>query len=124
MKNLDILILIFIIVGFSSCFSYSGSEGVTGSEIYTVNESRNQFDLIVAPNGITYTIDISTEEGRGKLKGLTLEEAKNMVLQEAAINNNCARIISPKFSWLVKKGHVIRITVFGFPAKYRNAFAR
>lgn len=86
-----------------------------------MNESYNRMDLEVSPDGITYTIDISTAEGRIKLNGLNLAQAKKLALEEAAIKNNCARIISPKFSHLQKGKHILRITVFGFPARYKNS---
>lgn len=106
----------------SSCSSVrSGGDGITDTEIATYTESINRFDLDVDTEGITYTIDISTAEGQIKLDGLTLEQAKKLALEEAAIKNNCARIISPKFSHLKKGKHVLRVTVFGFPARYKNS---
>ena len=106
----------------SSCSSVrSGGDGITNTEIDTYTESISRFDLDVDPEGITYTIDISTQEGQIKLNGLSLEQAKQMALEEAAIKNNCARIISPKFSHLKKGKQILRITVFGFPARYKNS---
>lgn len=106
----------------SSCSSLrSGGEGITGTEIATYTESINRFDLDVDPQGVTYTIDISTPEGRIALEGLTLEQAKKLALEDAAIKNNCARLISPKFSHLKKGKQILRVTVFGFPARYKNS---
>lgn len=105
-----------------SCSSLrSGGDGITDTEIATYTESINRFDLDVDPQGITYTIDISTQEGKIKLNGLSLDQAKKMALEEAAIKNNCARIISPKFSHLKKGKQILRVTVFGFPARYKNS---
>lgn len=105
-----------------SCSSTrSGGDGITGTEIYTYTESINRYDLDVDPQGITYTIDISTQEGKIKLNGLSLAQAQQLALEEAAIKNNCARIISPKFSHLKKGKQILRITVFGFPARYKNS---
>lgn len=105
-----------------SCSSLrSGGDGITDTEIETYTESINRFDLDVDTQGITYTIDISTPEGKVKLNGLSLEQAKKMALEEAAIKNNCARIVSPKFSHLKRGKHVLRVTVFGFPARYKNS---
>lgn len=101
--------------------SRSGGDGITGTEINTYTESINRFDLDVDPQGITYTIDISTQEGKIKLKGLSLSQAQQLALEEAAIKNNCARIISPKFSHLKKGKQILRVTVFGFPARYKNS---
>lgn len=122
MKYILPLSLACCAIAFASCASTrSGGDGITDTEIYTFNESINRMDLDVDPNGITYTIDISTQEGRIKLNKLTLAEAKKLALEEAAIKNNCARIISPKFSHLQKGKQILRITVFGFPARYKNS---
>lgn len=99
----------------------SSADGITGTEIATYTESINRYDLDVDPEGITYTIDISTEEGRITLEGKTVLEARKIALEQAAIKNNCAKIISPKFSELTKGKHVLRVTVFGFPARYKNS---
>lgn len=122
MKYTSLIALIAISSVLLSCSSLrSGGEGLTDTEIATYTESINRFDLDVDPQGITYTIDISTQEGKLKLNGLSLEQAKKMALEEAAIKNNCARIISPKFSHLKKGKQILRVTVFGFPAKYKNS---
>lgn len=105
-----------------SCGSYrSGRDGYTSTEIQTYTESINRYDLDVDPQGVTYTIDISTPEGKIKLNGLSLAQAQQLALEEAAIKNNCARIISPKFSHLKKGKQILRVTVFGFPARYKNS---
>lgn len=122
MKYSSLIILATTILLFCSCSSTrSGGDGITDTEIATYTESINRFDLDVDPQGITYTIDISTQEGKLKLNGLSLEQAKKMALEEAAIKNNCARIISPKFSHLKKGKQILRVTVFGFPARYKNS---
>lgn len=122
MKYTSLIALIAISSVLLSCSSLrSGGEGLTDTEITTYTESINRFDLDVDPQGITYTIDISTQEGKLKLNGLSLEQAKKMALEEAAIKNNCARIISPKFSHLKKGKQILRVTVFGFPARYKNS---
>lgn len=99
----------------------SGGSGITGHEAYTESISINNMDLDVDSEGITYTIDISTQEGRMKLKGLNLNQAKELALQEAAMINNAARIVSPKFTHLKEGKDILRITVFGFPARYKNS---
>lgn len=105
-----------------SCSSTrSGGDGITGTEINTYTESINRYDLDIDTEGITYTIDISTQEGKLKLNGLSLAQAQQLALEEAAIKHNCARIISPKFSHLKKGKQILRITVFGFPARYKNS---
>ena len=105
-----------------SCSSTrSGSSDSAGHDVFTYSESINNYDLDVAPEAVTYTIDISSPEGALKLKGLNLNQAKQLALEEAAIVNNAARIVSPKYTFLKKGKHILRITVFGFPARYRNA---
>lgn len=79
----------------------------------------NDYALDVEPQGITYTIDISTPEGAAKLDKLSLAEAENLALTEAVIKYNCAMIVNPQFTNLMKDKRVLRITVFGFPARYR-----
>lgn len=122
MKYTSLFTLAVTSVLVCSCSSFrSGGEGITNTEIATYTESINRFDLDVDSQGITYTIDISTQEGQIKLKGLSLDQAKKLALEEAAIKNNCARIISPKFSHLKKGKQILRVTVFGFPARYKNS---
>lgn len=122
MKHIYYITAIASCILVCSCSSTrSGGDGITDTEIATYTESINRFDLDVDPQGITYTIDISTQEGQLKLNGLTLAQAKKLALEEAAIKNNCARIISPKFSHLKKGKQILRITVFGFPARYKNS---
>ncbi len=122
MKQVLSIAIIALSLIASSCSSLrSGGDGITGTEIATYTESINRYDLDVDPQGITYTIDISTPEGRIALEGRTLEQAKKLALEDAAIKNNCARIISPKFSHLMKGKKVLRVTVFGFPARYKNS---
>lgn len=122
MKYISLTAFAAVSLFISSCSSpRSGGNGYTSTEINTYTESINRFDLDVDPQGITYTIDISTQEGKIKLNGLTLEQAKQLAIEEAAIKNNCARIISPKFSHLKKGKQILRVTVFGFPARYKNS---
>ncbi|MDE7165995.1 MAG: hypothetical protein K2O17_03090, partial [Bacteroidaceae bacterium] len=112
MRYTSLLLSLCFAAVLASCSSMrSGGDGITDTEIFTVNESYNRMDLEVDPQGITYTIDISTAEGLTKLNGLSLVEAKKLALEEAAIKNNCARIISPKFSHLKKGKQILRVTV-------------
>lgn len=104
-----------------SAFVRTGGSGITSTEVTTVTHSINEYDLVVDSQSITYTIDVSTPEGILKLDKLSLKEAQELALEEAAIKNNCARIISPKFSYFKKGKKILRITVFGFPARYKNA---
>lgn len=122
MKHIYYIAVIASCLLVSSCsLLRSGASGITDTEIPTYNESINRYDLDVDPQGVVYTIDISTPEGQITLEGLNLEQAKKVALEQAAIKNNCARIISPKFSHLKKGKQILRITVFGFPARYKNS---
>ncbi len=85
----------------------------------TYIESFNDYALDVEPEGISYTIDISTPEGAAKLKHLTIKEAEDLALTEAVMKYNCAMIVNPQFTNLMNGKRVLRITVFGFPARYR-----
>ena len=74
----------------------------------------------LAPQRVSYTIDISTTEGRAKLKNISLEEAKQLALIECINKYNGATIFNPQFTHLVKGKDVLRVTVYGFPARYKN----
>ena len=87
----------------------------------TYIKSGNEYNLIVSPNSVTYTIDISTPEGRVKLNKLSLEEAKELALTEAAIQNGCALLVNPQYTYNKRGKRILRITVHGFPAKYKEA---
>ncbi len=105
-----------------SCSSTrSGGYGNTAAEIPTYTESINRYDLDIDPEYITYTIDISTPEGRLALHGLTLEQAQQKVLTDATIKFHCTKIFDPKFSYLKKGKQILRITVSGQPARYKNS---
>lgn len=85
----------------------------------TYIESFNDYALDVDAEGVSYTIDISTPEGAAKLNKITLAEAEDLALTEAVIKYNCAMIVNPQFTNLMNGKRVLRITVFGFPARYR-----
>lgn len=119
---------VYLFVALSGCLALagcssarSGGSGYTDHEVFTHSTSINEYDLDVDAKGITYTIDISTPEGRLKLNGLNLKQAQQLALEEAAIMNNAARIVSPKYTYLKKGKNIIRVTVFGFPARYRKS---
>lgn len=82
--------------------------------------SYNELTMDLDPEPIQYTIDISTEAGRAKLKGLSLEEAMDLVLVEAIIANRCATIFEPKYKHTMQNGKVLGILIYGHPARYKN----
>ncbi|MBQ8889849.1 MAG: hypothetical protein IJY59_10270 [Bacteroidaceae bacterium] len=76
--------------------------------------ATNSYKIIAGQERIEpYTIS-----DRKRLKGLTLEEAKEKVLQEAVIARGCAMIIEPNYSYDMKGKNVVRITVVGYPGNY------
>lgn len=89
-------------------------------EVFTVNTSYNELTMDLDPQGVSYTIDVSTPEGRAKLRKISLEDAKQLALIECIIKHNCATIFNPQFTHLVKGKDVLRVTVYGFPARYKN----
>lgn len=106
----------------SSCTTtYSGAGGTaTGVGVDARGLSYNSYDLIPIGDRITYTIDISTPEGRQKLQSISLTEAKQLAETEASRKYNCDRLIDPRFDFLKRGKRVLRITVDGRPGNYRT----
>lgn len=84
------------------------------------NTSYNQFDLTLLGNPIEYEINIATEEGAKLLKGLTLQQAKEKAVWNACNKYKCAVIFSPSFDCLMQDGRVLRVTMRGTPANFKN----
>ncbi|MDE6309692.1 MAG: hypothetical protein K2L93_03885 [Muribaculaceae bacterium] len=72
------------------------------------------------PTGVTYTIDISTREGALKLRNITLQEAQKLALTECLMKYNCATLFNPQFTHLKDGKKILRVTVYGFPARYKR----
>lgn len=107
--------------GESSCRVTSGAGGVnTGVGVSVSGSSNNYYDLIPVGDRITYTIDISTPEGKQKLNGISLEDAQRLAEIEAIRKYNCDRLIDPRFDYLKKGKRILRITVDGRPGNYRT----
>ena len=83
-------------------------------------ESYNELTMDLAPNAITYTIDISTTDGKVKLNKLSLRQAEDLALIEAIMKYKCAALFNPQFTHLKKGKKILRITVYGFPAYYKQ----
>lgn len=83
--------------------------------------SKNEYDLNISDDYITYTIDISTSEGKLLLNKKSLAEAQMTVENEAAMANHCDLIWQPKYSHLMDGKKILRITVSGRPANYKNS---
>lgn len=84
------------------------------------NTSFNQFDLTLLGNPIEYEINIATEDGAKLLKGLTLQQAKQKAMRNACSKYKCAVIFSPSFDCLTQDGRVLRVTLRGTPANFKN----
>ena len=109
-----------VLCALSSCKTYRSG----GSNIYqnvpTTTSSTNEYDLEILPGTIKYSIDISTPEGAFKLRNLKKRQAMDYVRREAAIENNCATIFNPQYDILQKGRKILRITIYGQPAVYKN----
>lgn len=105
----------------SSCSVISGAGGTaTGVGIKVSGESVNTYDLVPVGNRITYTIDISTPEGKQKLNKISLEDAKRLAETEACRKYNCDRLIDPRFDYVKKGNRILRITIDGRLGVYRT----
>lgn len=122
-KYLSIAIGMSILVSMVLCSCSAIKTGSHSRNAYhtpkTYIESVNDYALDVDPNGVSYTIDISSPEGAAKLENLSLAEAEDLALTEAVIKYNCAMLVNPQFTNLMNNKRVLRITVYGFPARYR-----
>ncbi len=92
----------------------------TGLGVNTTGRSENSYDLVPIGDRITYTIDISTPEGKQKLNKLSLAEAQRLAETEACRKYNCDRLIDPRFDYLSKGKRILRITVDGRPGNYKT----
>lgn len=106
----------------SSCNGIrSGAGGAsTGSFIIDEHYSVNPLDLIPVGDRITYTIDISTPEGKQKLQGIKLLDAQRLAETEASRKYNCDRLIDPRFDYLKRGKRILRITVDGRPGNFKT----
>lgn len=122
-KISNILFFVLICIVAVSCRSYGGGAFGASTDIdpITTIDSNNKYDLVVSSDGIEYTIDVSTPDGRLMLKDLSLKQAQQLVNAEAARKHNCAMIVRPKYTYLRDGKQLLRITVFGFPANYKNS---
>lgn len=132
MRSISLMMLVFIIlsIGLSSCSPKQlpppYPTGIHARELNGFStltpqlKSDNELDYIIEENPITYIIDISTEEGRTKLKNISIQEAYDLALVEAIMKYKCANIFHPQYTHLEKNGQVLRVTLYGFPAHYKK----
>lgn len=110
-----------ILTTYSCGSTRSGAGGYdTGMGVHATGRSNNYYDLVPVGDRITYTIDISTPEGKQRLQGLSLAEAQRLAETEASRKYNCDRLIDPRFDYLKKGKRILRITVDGRPGNYRT----
>ena len=103
-----------LVVTLSSCRSSKNVSGNNAINIGTRVIGENSYKIIVGEERIApYTIN-----NRKQLKRLSLQEAKDKVLQEAVIARNCATIVEPNYSYDMKGKKIVRITVVGYPGYY------
>lgn len=132
MKSFSLLILfVIMLTGLSSCSQKAAPQPQSPVGIHTREmnafstttpqfKSINELDYDFDETPITYVIDISTEEGRAKLKNISVQEAYDLALIEAIMKYKCANIFHPQFTHLEKNGQVLRVTLYGFPARYKK----
>lgn len=114
--------IIATIMAATSCRSLrSGSTSRNASNTVKAKiTSYNELTMDLGENAITYTIDVSTADGKIKLNKLSLHQAEELALTEAVMNNNCAALFNPQFTHLKKGKKILRVTVYGFPAYYKR----
>lgn len=104
----------------NSCGGISSGAGgySTNTGVRVRTQSLNDYDLVPTGDRITYTIDISTPEGKQKLYKISLADAERLAETEACRKYNCDRLIDPRFNYLKKGKRVLRVTVDGRPGNY------
>lgn len=123
MKKEFLLITCLLVVTLTivSCGTLSGAGGYdTGMGVNLSDKSYISYDLVPVGDRITYTIDISTPEGKQKLHKISLSDAKRLAEVEASRKYNCDRLIDPRFDYLKKGKRILRITVDGRPGNYKS----
>ena len=124
MRIKDILLCAVAVTLLAASTSCSRHHGATSLNAYTTVkpkiESYNELTMDLDSEPVTYTIDISTREGKVKLNKLNLEEAKDLALVEALMTYKCATLFNPQYTHLVKGNKILRITVYGYPARYKR----
>ena len=123
MKKEFLLITCLLVVTLTivSCGTLSGAGGYdTGIGVNLSDKSYISYDLVPVGDRITYTIDISTPEGKQKLHKISLSDAKRLAEVEASRKYNCDRLIDPRFDYLKKGKRILRITVDGRPGNYKS----
>lgn len=109
-----------IVCGTSCSTRYESTSTNAWATVKPQIESYNELTMTLDTKPISYTIDVSTPDGRLKLNKLSLAQASELALVEAIMANQCATLFNPQYTHLVKGGKVLRITVYGYPARYKH----
>lgn len=122
MKHYIILIAAALAVacGTSCSTRYQTTSSNAWATVKPQIESYNELTMALDQKPISYTIDVSTPDGRLKLNKLSLAEACQLALVESIMANQCATLFNPQYTHLVKGGKVLRVTVYGYPARYKH----
>lgn len=121
--TLSLIAAVIFCVLATACSTASYSSSTTRNSSHyarTTAVSYNEYTMDLDEYPVEYTIDISTIEGKTKLANLTLEDAENLALVEAIMQARCATLFQPQYTHLMKDGHVLRVTVYGIPARYKR----
>lgn len=114
-------LVVILLVGLTACSPKISTRKLNAyTTVSNYNVSYNKLTMDLDDEPITYTIDISTEAGRMKLRNLSLDEACDLALVEAIMANKCATIFQPQYTHLVQKGKVLLVTLYGYPARYKH----
>lgn len=106
---------------FHSCRTVTGSHERNASNTVKAKiSSYNELTMDLDSEPITYTIDVSTPEGKIKLRKRSVRQAEELALIEALMVNNCAALFNPQYTHLKKGKKILRVTVYGFPARYKK----
>ena len=121
MKFVSLTLVASVIVCLGSCSTRNTATSLNAyTTVAPTIESYNELTMDLDSEPITYTIDISTPLGKAKLNKITLEKAKELALVEAIMEAKCATLFNPQYTHLERNGNVLRITVYGFPARYKK----
>lgn len=119
-------LIVFISVMLSSCRTvrgYGDGQGVIKRTLDQIT-SETEVGLELTDQTIEYTIDYSTADGRLILNKMSEEDAKEYITSAALIKYNCDVIFRPKYNILKKGKQILRITMGGRPANYKNTSSR
>lgn len=109
--------LILFVIGLSSC-SISKNFG-SNSDLSVQNsfQTTNSAKIITSSERVSYEIP-NSHITRKALRGLTLDQAKKKVQDEAVMELGIAVIVDPKYSYDGKGKNIKRIKVSGYAGMY------